>query len=54
VVGGTQASHLARTGGDGSGALGGFNVGAGKREAGKTQLGHARKGKRGGVQCGQC
>jgi hypothetical protein len=26
----------------------------GKREAGKTQLGHARKGKRGGVQCGQC
>jgi hypothetical protein len=31
VVGGTQAGHLARTGGDGSGALGGFNVGAGEK-----------------------
>jgi hypothetical protein len=48
VVWGTQAGHLARTGGDDSGALGGLNVGAGKRKARKSWLSHAREGKRGG------
>jgi hypothetical protein len=33
VVGGTQAGHFALTGGDGSGALGGFSVGAGEKES---------------------
>jgi hypothetical protein len=52
VVWGTQAGHLARTGGDDSGALGGLNVGAGKRKARKSWLSHAREGKRGGSGVG--
>jgi hypothetical protein len=31
--GGTQAGRLARTGGNGSGALGGFNAGVGEKES---------------------
>jgi hypothetical protein len=33
VVGGTQAGRFARTGGDGSGVLSGFNAGAGEKES---------------------
>jgi hypothetical protein len=43
--GGTQARCLARTGGDDSGALGGFNARAGERKTRESRLGHVRKGK---------
>jgi hypothetical protein len=40
--GGTQAGHLARTGGDDSGALDGFNVGAGEKKGGGEELARSR------------
>jgi hypothetical protein len=47
VVGGTQVGRLARTGGDDSGALSDFDIGAGEKGGGKSWLGPTRKGKRG-------
>jgi hypothetical protein len=46
--GGTQAGCLVRSGGDDSGALGGFDVGAGEKGGRKIWLGPTHKRKRGG------
>jgi hypothetical protein len=42
VGGGTQAGRLARTGGDDSGALDGFNVRAGEKKGGGEELAQSR------------